>query len=66
MKLLRYTILIVLLFVSMSLVGIVLFWILENVFKFDFNNIIYAGIKSGIISSILLIVIDRFLNKKNK
>lgn len=66
MKKYKSLILIILLFISMSLIGIAVFWILENIFKFSFNSIIYSGIKAGIISSIILLLMDKYQKVKNK
>lgn len=53
-------------FISMSLIGIAVFWILENILRFSFNSIIYSGIKAGIISSIMLLLMDKYQKVKNK
>lgn len=59
-------ILTILLFISMSLIGIAVFWILENILRFSYDNIIYSGIKAGIIASIMLLLMDKYQKVKNK
>lgn len=65
MKYLKYTVLTVLLFLSMSLIGICVFWILKSILGFSFDNIIYSGIKAGILSSITVILVEVY-SKKNR
>lgn len=66
MRYLRSAFLIALLLISLSLIGIGIFWVFDNIFQFDIDGFVISGIKSGFIATIILIIMNVFLKEKRK
>lgn len=62
----RKVILILIATIFMSLISMLFLWLLEVIFRNSYNNIVFKGIKLGIITTFILYIIHhkKLLNEK--